>query len=136
MIVVDTNIVSYLYFPSNETELVEKLYQKNPIWSVPFLWRSEFRNVGTLYLRKGMLSYETVKDAVQRAEELLWGYEEMVESEEVFPLVQKSKCSAYDCEFVALAIRLNTYLITYDKKIISEFPDVALKPEQYLKIAK
>lgn len=101
-----------------------------------FLWRSEFRNVGTLYLRKGILAYEAVKDAAHRAEELLWGYEEMVESEEVFPLVQKSRCSAYDCEFVALALRLNTNLITYDKKIISEFPDVALKPEQYLKIAK
>lgn len=36
MIVVDTNIISYLYFPSKETELVEKLYQKNPIWAVPF----------------------------------------------------------------------------------------------------
>ena len=136
MIVVDTNVISYLYFPSNETELVEKLYQKDPVWSVPFLWRSEFRSVGTLYLRKRILTYEAVKDAAQRAEELLWGYEEMVESEEVFPIILKSGCSAYDCEFVALAIRLNTYLITYDKKIISEFPQVALRPEQYLKIVK
>lgn len=136
MIVVDTNVISYLYFPSNETELVEKLYQKDPVWSVPFLWRSEFRKVATLYLRKGILAYEAVKDAAHHAEELLWGYEEMVESEEVFPIILKSGCSAYDCEFVALAIRLNTYLITYDKKIISEFPQVALRPEQYLKIAK
>ena len=136
MIVVDTNVISYLYFPSNETELVEKLYQKDPVWSVPFLWRSEFISVGTLYLRKRILTYEAVKDAAQRAEELLWGYEEMVESEEVFPIILKSGCSAYDCEFVALAIRLNTYLITYDKKIISEFPQVALRHEQYLKIAK
>ncbi len=136
MIVVDTNVITYLYFPSNETERVEKLYKKDPIWAVPFLWRSEFRNVGTLYFRKGILTYEAVKEAVLQAEELLWGYEEIVESEEVFPLIQKSKCSAYDCEFVALALRLNTHLITYDKKILSEFPEVAVKPEQYLKIAK
>lgn len=136
MIVVDTNVISNLYFPSNETELVEKLYQKDPIWTVPFLWRSEFRSVGALYYRKGILTYDAVKDAVLRAEELLWGYEEMVESEEVFPLIQKSSCSAYGCEFVALALRFNMHLITYDKKIINEFPDVAVRPEQYLKIAK
>lgn len=136
MIVVDTNIISYLYFPSDETEWVEKLYKQNSIWVVPFLWRSEFRNVGTLYYRKGILTYDAVIDVVLRAEELLWGYEEMVETEEVFPLIQKSGCSAYDCEFVALALRYNTHLVTYDKKIINEFPEVAVRPEQYLKIAK
>lgn len=136
MIVVDTHVISYLYFPSDETERVERLYKKDAIWAIPFLWRSEFRNVGTLYFRKGIMTYDAVKEAVLQAEELLWGYEEIVESEEVFPLIQKSNCSAYDCEFVALALRLNTHLITYDKKILDEFPEVAVKPEQYLKIAK
>ena len=136
MIVVDSNVLAYLYLPGEFTAAAEALLEQEPEWAAPLLWRSEFRNVGTLYFRKGILTYDAVKEAVLQAEELLWGYEEIVESEEVFPLIQKSKCSAYDCEFVALALRLNTHLITYDKKILNEFPEVAVKPEQYLKIAK
>jgi predicted nucleic acid-binding protein len=32
---------------------------------------------------------------------------------------------AYDCEFVALAQYLNVPLVTADKKILREFPEVA-----------
>ncbi len=134
MIVVDTNVICNLYFPSNQTEAVEKVYKKMPLWAVPFLWRSEFRNAATLYFRRGILTLDAVKDATARAEEFLWGYEEMIESDEVFELVKKSTCSASDCEFVALAMRLSTKLITYDKKIVREFPEVALHPDQFLKI--
>ena len=41
-------------------------------------------------------------------------------------LVQKSNCSAYDCEFVALAMQLQTVLITEDKKILENFPAIAI----------
>ncbi len=49
----------------------------------------------------------------------------MVDSEVVLNLVN-SDCSAYDCEFVALAKEKNTPLFTMDKKIIQSFPDVAV----------
>ena len=39
---------------------------------------------------------------------------------------------AYDCEFVALADDLRLPLITTDKKILSEFPSVALSIADYL----
>jgi predicted nucleic acid-binding protein len=134
MIVVDTNVISYLYFPSNQTEEVEKVYTKMPLWVVPFLWRSEFRNVATLYFKKGILTLDAVKEVTIRAEELLWGYEEMVDSDKVFELIKISTCSAYDCEFVALATSLNTKLITYNKKILREFSDVAINPDQFLRM--
>ena len=62
MIVVDTNIISYLYLSSERSAQVEKAFLKDPEWAVPLLWRSEFRNVLAQYLRKGILSFE---DAVQ-----------------------------------------------------------------------
>jgi len=40
--------------------------------------------------------------------------------------VESSTCSAYDCEFVALAKRLNTKLVTADKKILKEFSGIAV----------
>ncbi|NDG42863.1 MAG: VapC toxin family PIN domain ribonuclease, partial [Betaproteobacteria bacterium] len=40
--------------------------------------------------------------------------------------VRDSDCSAYDCEFIALAIKLNTKLVTVDKKLLREFPTRAI----------
>jgi len=51
MIVVDTNIISYFYLNSDYSSLAEETFKKDPIWSAPLLWRSEFRNVLTFYFK-------------------------------------------------------------------------------------
>jgi predicted nucleic acid-binding protein len=48
-----------------------------------------------------------------------------ISSAHVLQLVNSSDCSAFDCEFVALAKLLNIPLITADKKIIKAFPNIA-----------
>ena len=53
----------------------------------------------------------------QRVEALLSGWEYEMDSYDVLALVRKSDCSAYDCEFVALAVRLGIRLVTMDKKL-------------------
>jgi predicted nucleic acid-binding protein len=58
MIVVDSNILAYLYLPGDYTEAAEALLLRQPEWAAPPLWRSEFRNILTGYLRRGMLSFE------------------------------------------------------------------------------
>jgi len=40
-------------------------------------------------------------------------------------LVKDSDCSAYDCEFVALARQLGTSLVTMDSKLLRAFPQIA-----------
>ena len=45
MIVVDTNILAYLYLPGDFTERAEALLAKDADWVAPTLWRSEFRNI-------------------------------------------------------------------------------------------
>jgi len=49
---------------------------------------------------------------MQGAELLMESREYRVSSLDVLSHVSKSSCSAYDCEFVALAENLNTILIT------------------------
>jgi predicted nucleic acid-binding protein len=44
----------------------------------------------------------------------------------VLELVRDSDCSAYDCEFIALAIKLDTKLVTVDKKLLKAFPTRAV----------
>ncbi len=125
MIVVDTNIVVYLYLPTEHTQKVEALLAKYPEWIAPTLWRSEFRNVLALYMRKGLLTFDQALEIQNEAEALLQDNEFIVTSLDVLQLVQNSECSAYDCEFVALAQSMNVQLVTMDKRILNNFPDTA-----------
>jgi len=132
-IVVDTNIISYFYLNTPYTGKAESLFQLVPGWYAPYLWRSEFRNVLTLYLKKNLISVEDSFTAMENAELLMEGNEYHITSRHILMLVNDSKCSAYDCEFVALAQQLNVKLVTEDKKIISEFSDIAVDIDTFLK---
>jgi len=125
MIVVDTNIISYLYISGERSRQVERLLSVDSHWSAPVLWRSEFRSVLGRYLRGNYLSLEEVLHIIQQAEQLLSENEYEVPSAHIMQLVNSSKCSAYDCEFVALAQYLDVPLITADKTILREFPGIA-----------
>jgi predicted nucleic acid-binding protein len=132
MIVADTNIITYLLLPSSYSDDLDALYRAEPDWAVPTLWRSEFRNVLALYLRKEII---TLKQAIlleQNADLVVAHNEFTVSSIDVLTLVDKSNCSAYDCEFVALAHTLETKLITQDKKILREFQETALSVSDFL----
>lgn len=126
MIVVDSNVLAYLYLPSPHTLAAEELLQAAPDWVAPLLWRSEFRNVLAGYMRRGALTLEQASGLQREAEDLLQGGEYEVDSAQVLQLVRDSECSAYDCEFVALAMSLGTRLVTMDGKILKAFPGVAL----------
>jgi len=126
MIVVDTNIIAYLYLPNEFTKKVEGLLIKEPVWSAPLLWRSELRNVLTLYLRKEVITFRQAVQIQTEAESLMDGNEFEMNSIDILQMVKNSSCSAYDCEFVALAKELGTSLVTADQKIIMEFPDIAM----------
>lgn len=122
MIVVDTNVLAYLYLPGDHTAKADALLAKDPEWVAPSLWKSEFRNILAGYMRRGTLSLEQAIAIQQEAEGLLAGAEFEVDSRDVLELVSKSDCSAYDCEFVCLAIKLNAKLVTADKKLLRDFP--------------
>ncbi len=130
MIVVDSNILAYLYLPTEFSTQAEQLLEKHPKWVAPVLWRSEFRNVLALYIRKNLLTLEQAYDIQTEAESLLAGAEYDVPSLEILRLVESSECSAYDCEFVALAKRMDTKLVTADKKILKQFPKIAISLAQ------
>ncbi len=126
MIVVDTNIIAYLYLPTDLTRDAERLVECDPEWAVPILWRSEFRNVLALYLRKGLISLGEAVRIQEEAESFLKENEYGSVSQDVLKLVSVSSCSAYDCEFVALAQSQGVRLVTMDRKILTDFPDMAI----------
>ncbi|MCL4791762.1 MAG: type II toxin-antitoxin system VapC family toxin [Gammaproteobacteria bacterium] len=126
MIVVDSNVLVYLYLPTELSSQAEKLLGIDPEWVAPRLWRSEMRNVLGLYIRQKAITLEQAYRIQTSAETLLADREFDVPSHDVLRLVSQSSCSAYDCEFVALARRLDTKLVTADQKILKAFPDTAV----------
>ena len=126
MIVVDSNILAYLYLPSDRTAAAEALLEQDPEWAAPVLWRSEFRNILAGYMRRKTITFDQACSLQSEAESLLAGAEFEVDSDSVLELVRDSDCSAYDCEFIALAIKLKTKLVTVDKKLLREFPTRAV----------
>jgi predicted nucleic acid-binding protein len=90
------------------------------------LWRSEFRNILAGCLRRKALTFAQAYAVQREAEGLMADTEYAVDSLGVMRLVHGSDCSAYDCEFIALAHQLGTRLVTMDKRILRAFPDQAV----------
>lgn len=102
------------------------MLERDPEWGAPILWRSEFRNILAGYLRRKVISFEQANSLQREAESLLAGLEFEIDSLSVLELVRDSDCPAYDCEFVALAMKLDTRLVTMDKKLLRTFPQRAI----------
>ena len=122
MIVVDTNVVAYLFLRGQFAPQAEAWLRRDREWIAPLLWRSEFRNLLGGYLRRKQLTFDAVRAIQREAEALLIGNEHEVDSQSVLELVRDSECSAYDCEFAAVAMRLGVKLVTADGKLLKAFP--------------
>lgn len=122
MIVVDSNVLAYVYLPGDYTAHAEALLERDAEWTAPLLWRSEFRNILAGYMRRKRLTFEQARSLQAEAESLLAGGEYEVDSGRVLEFVRDSDCTAYDCEFVALAQQLGVKLVTMDTKLLKAFP--------------
>ena len=122
MIVADANLFAYLLLPGDLTANARRVLTRDAVWAAPLLWRSEVRSVLLGALRKRRLGLEDAVEAVDIAAELVRGREYAVRSADVLRLAQGSGCSAYDCEYVALAQDLGVSLVTADRELLRAFP--------------
>lgn len=122
MIVVDTNVLAYLLMPGKFTAGAEQLLRSDPEWAAPVLWRSELRNVLATYVRANKLALMDAVALYSRASAIVGPDQYNVDTLDVLRLSQQSGCSAYDCEYVALAEYLDVPLVTADAKLVKAFP--------------
>ena len=132
MIVADSNLIAYLLIPGDRNKVSEEVLRRDGHWVVPLLWRSEFRNILSLYMRHEGMLVEQAKITMSKAERLLSDREYAVNSEAVLNFVQMTILSAYDAEFVVLAEHFNTKVVTTDSKLLQEAPHRAVSPEGFL----
>jgi len=132
VIVVDTNILIHFWLPTDRNELIDELYIKDSIWIAPLLWKSEFRNVILLYLRKEIIHEAAAHSLMEKVETQMKGRELTVKSFDVISQALRSDCSAYDCEFITLATETETKLVTFDKKILRQYPNLGISPIDFV----
>lgn len=133
MIVTDANQVVYLYVRAGVlTDRVEAVYRRDSKWAAPYLWRSEVRNALARMVRDGKVTLDEACAVLATAETLLKGQEYLVASPDVLALAAQSGCTAYGCEYVALAEALDVPLVTEDRELLHAFPGRALSPAQFL----
>lgn len=127
MVVVDTNVLAALLLPTRHSSTVSALHATDPEWAAPPLWRSELRSVLVQQIRAGRTDRERALETLLLAAEVVVHELEPL-SEEVLDLADASGCSAYDCEFVAVARALGARLLTFDRAVLRAFPDHAARP--------
>src|SRR5579871_4585001 len=118
MIVVDVNVIAYHWFVSPHGSAVEELLSRDSHWVAPPLWRSEFRNILVSQMRIKKLATVDALNIWEETDRMMEKKEYAVNSNAVLLLASESNCSAYDCEYIALAYQLEVNLITYDKQLL------------------
>jgi predicted nucleic acid-binding protein len=131
VIVADTNLIAYLLIPGPFSADAERVQRRDPDWRAPWLWRSEFLNVLSLYLRTGTMTLAEAHATWAHARRLLDGREFTVKGTAVLDLAAASRCKAYDCEFVWAAQTAGVPLVTGDGKVLAAFPSVAVSIQSF-----
>ncbi len=133
MIVTDTNLIVHLTVRGEFSPLAEAVYAADAAWAAPLLWRSEYRNTLMKYVQYRGMTMASALLSLRSAQEIIGGNSYDVSSEKVLELAMQSKCSAYDCEYVALAEELGVNLVTTDKQVLRAFPKIAVSLEKFVK---
>ena len=133
MIVADANLVAWILLPTPDSNTARAVFAKDPDWVAPLLLRSELTSVFAQYVQAGKATLADVTRLLELADDLVTaGYR--VPAARVLALAAASRCSAYDCEYVALAESLGVPLVTADRQVLRAFPDVAVRPAAFLDV--
>jgi len=136
VIVADVSAIVSLTIRSEQSALAESAYAVDASWAAPLLWLSEYRNTLAKYVQFRGMTLESALLALRSAEEIIGGREYSVSSEKVLELAKQSGCTAYDCEYVALAQDLGVPLVTMDGQVLRTFSKTAVALEKFAKRRK
>jgi predicted nucleic acid-binding protein len=128
MIVVDTNVIAYLLLPGPHTEAVERLRAADSEWVSSPLWRYEFLNVLWAHVRADQVEIAVAEQILSLAFSRLAIVEREPLPQDVFELATQRGLTAYDSQYVSLALTLGGPLYTFDKAILRSCPEEALRP--------
>lgn len=132
MIVVDVNIIAYLLISGEKTVDARALYKLDPNWSVPDLWRDEFLNILATYIRQGGIDLESAGELWQSAVDLFAANEHIADPLMALELAYRHQLSAYDAQYLAVAVELGVKLVTEDRALRRSVPQNSVTMREFL----
>jgi len=132
MIVVDSNIIAARNLTSALTPQAEQVEQKDPVWVVPLLWRYEFQNILATAMKVEQITAEKALIIWQNVSGILMENESEPSAARVIELIAYYGITAYDGQFIALAMEMGIPCVTEDQELQEKFPGIALSMKGFL----
>jgi predicted nucleic acid-binding protein len=134
MIVVDSNIIAARTLTSSLTSKAEQVEEKDPFWVVPVLWRYEFQNILATAIKSKQIKREQALDVWAKVLGVLIENEYEPSASRVIDVVAEYGITAYDGQFIAVALELGTQCVTEDRELQEKFPGIAISVDEFLKL--
>jgi predicted nucleic acid-binding protein len=132
MIVVDTNILAYLFIAGEKTALAQQLFQREPVWITPAIWPHEFLNVLASFVKFGGGTIEEARNIWQQSQRFMAGRVVETNLAQALELAVLHDLSTYDAQYVTLAQNKQCLLVTEDKKLTGKLPGTAVSMTDFL----
>ena len=132
MIVVDVNVIAYLLIAGEKSADAQALHELDPDWILPDLWRDEFLNILATYVQQGGADLESAGALWQSAVALFGPQERAADPLSVLGLAHRYRLSAYDAQYLAVAVQLSVPLITEDRALCQSTPHHSRSLRDYL----
>lgn len=135
MIVVDSNIIAARNLTSVLTPQAKRVEHKDPVWIVPCLWRYEFQNILATAMKAEQITLEQAINVWQKVSGILLENESEPLAARVIELVAHYGITAYDGQFITLAMDMRILCVTEDRELQGKFPGIAVSMEGFLEPA-
>ena len=133
MIVVDSNIIAARNLTSSLTSVAKQVEEKDPVWIVPVLWRYEFQNILASAIKAKQIKPEQALDTWEKVSKILIENECELSASKVIDLVTQYGITAYDGQFIAVALEMGIPCLTEDRELQDKFPGIAISMKEFLK---
>ena len=126
MIVVDSNILAARNLTGVQTPLAERVEWIDGLWIVPPLWRYEFQNILVKGLRVRQLTTVEALQVWRTVMARMADNERDPSPERVIELSSEYRITAYDANFIALALEMDVLCVTEDAELQRKLPAIAV----------
>jgi predicted nucleic acid-binding protein len=132
MIVVDSNIITARNLTSSLTSKAQQVEEKDSVWIVPVLWRYEFQNILATAIKVKQIKPEQALDIWEKVSNILVENEYEPSASKVIDLVTQYGITAYDGQFIAVALEMGIPCVTEDRELQEKFPGIAISMDGFL----
>ncbi|MEA1881105.1 MAG: type II toxin-antitoxin system VapC family toxin [Candidatus Marinimicrobia bacterium] len=126
-------MIVYLHIQGDGTSLAQSVYRKNPNWSLPSLWRHEFLNILSTFVKEGGMPLPHAGRIWDQAIDRFVRAEQTIHYKRALALSNAFQINTYDAQALELAQRLSITLVSENAKLKKAIPQSVKNPKVYIK---